>query len=416
MHSSLPIHGSLSSRYRGRFTDDDQDHDLWTVLALDYADEARPWITGQVLGRMNAELDGHEGDGSVFHDPDDTYAGSLVGRLIQAHVELDLGASGAAPGHLRIGRQSDARLPEGVHFDGLSFLSRPLGAKELELGLYAGVPVHWYESSARGDRVAGSSVEARPWRGGRARIDWMHLEDEARLGPSRDDLVGLGLWQTLARRWLLEGQYSRLEGQERDLRLRTQYSDPDSETVARLDYYELRETQTAHALELDPFSQALQEYFPFRQAALELSRPLTQHARVELGFQLRRMQNEADVGEFNREWERTYLTLTLHELLREGLALSLTGDEWNGAGRDSGSFGIDLSFEPDAPWAVAIGTYYSLFKYELYDLSERDDVRTYSLRGSYECSEQLALELSYEYEDDDAEQYHSVRWGASWRF
>jgi hypothetical protein len=414
--ASRPLHGSLSMRHRARATGGEQDHDLWAVLALDYADSARPWITGHVLGRLDVQLDGHEDDGSIFHDLDDTYDGSLVGRLYEAYVDLALPRTGQASGTLRIGRQSDPRLPEVLHLDGLSWHSRPLGAKEVELGLYGGVPVHWYESSAEGDRAFGSFAEARPWRGGRARIDWMHLEDELRLGPFRDDLLGLGLWQALAQRWLLEGQYTRLEGEDRDLRLRTQYTGPDSKTVARLDYYELRETQTAQALELDPFSEALQEYFPFRQAGLRISRSLAEHAVVEVGFDLRRLKDQEDVGEFNREWERTFVSLTLRDLATDGLSLSLSGDEWNGDGRDIRSLGADLTFSAEPAWSASIGTYYSLFKYELFDVGERDDVRTYYVRGTRRCSEQLDLQVSYEFEDDDLEQYHILRWGGLWRF
>jgi len=411
-----PLHGSLSLRYRGRFTDDDEDNDLWTLLALDYADEARPWITGHVLGRVDADLDGKSDGDSTFHELDDTFDGAVMGRLYSAYVELAPTPDGELPGTLRIGRQTDPRLPEVLHIDGVSFLSTPLGEKDVELGVYGGIPVHWYESSSEGDWAYGTSVEARPWRGGRARLEWMHLDDEVALGPFHDDLFALGLWQTLAQRWLLEGQYTRLEGDDRDLRLRTQYHDPDSETVARLLYYELRETQAAQALELDPFSEQLQEYFPFRQAAVEFSRPVAEHAVVDVGADLRRMKDESDVGEYNREYERYYLTLTLRELAAAGLALSLTGDEWNGDGRDIGSLGADLSFAPDPLWTASLGTYYSLFKYELYDVGERDDVRTYYLRGSYRASERLSLELSYDYEDDDLEQYHTVRWGAAWRF
>jgi hypothetical protein len=411
-----PFHGSLSLRYRGRATDDESDHDLWTLFSLDYLDEARPWVSGHLQARLDTELDGKEDDDSIFHDLDDTWSGSFVGRLYDAYVELDLAAAGKGPGTLRIGRQDDPRLPEVLHFDGASFTSRPLGEKEVEVGAYAGIPVHWYESSAQGDATFGSFVEGRPWRGGRARLDWMHLEDELETRDESDDLLALGLWQTLARRWLLEGQYSRLEGENRDLRLRTQYLDPESETVVRLDYYQLLETQFERATELDPFSDALQEYFPFWRTGVQLSRPLAEWLVADLGFDLRRVEDDDDVGEFNRDYERYYATVTVRDLGAPDVGLAVTGDQWEGDDRDMGTLGADLSYAPEGPWTASVGTYYSLYKYDLFAQDERDDVRTWYARGTYRLSRDLAMELSYDFENDDFEQYHTVRWGATWQF
>ena len=90
----------------------------------------------------------------------------------------------------------------------------------------------------------------------------MHLEDELTLGTERNDLFALGLWQELSRRWRFEGEYSQLEGDPRDVRLRAFYDDAESETLVRFGYYQLLHTQTQRVTELDPFTEALQEYFP----------------------------------------------------------------------------------------------------------------------------------------------------------
>jgi hypothetical protein len=410
------VHGSLSVRYRGRFTGDDQDQEARGVLALDVADPRAPWITGHLLARMDVDIDGLD-ESAVFEDLSDTYDGSVVTKLYLAYADVSLRARPEdSPGTLRVGRQSDARLPEVLRLDGITYTTRPAGEREIELGVYGGIPVHLYESSRDGDLAFGTFVEGRPWKGGRARLDWMHLEDELVLGEEHDDLVALGLWQELARHWRLEGEFSHLEGDPRDLRLRTFYDDPDSETIVRAGYYELLETQTLEVTELDPFYDELLEYFPYRQATLVVSRSFGSHTVVDVGLDVRRVSDSDDVGEFNRDWERYYATASLHDVPAEGVALSITGDRWDDDDRDTSAFGADLSYAAEERWNAAVGSYYSLYKYELLELDEREDVRTYYTRAAYELSKSLDLELVYEFEDDDLDTYHTLRLGALWRF
>lgn len=410
-----PLRGSLSLRTRNRFTGDDQDHELRSLLVLDWDDPARPRVAAHLLARADIDLDGLD-EGPVFQDLSDTYDSSVVAKLYLAYADVALGDPlEADAGRLRVGRQSDPRLPEVVRLDGVAYSSGPRGAHEVELGLYGGVPVHLYESSPHGDAAFGTSLEGRPWEGGRARFDWMHLEDEVLLGTERDDLLGLSLWQTLARRWRLEGELTRLEGDPRDLRLRALYTEPESETLVRLGYYELQETQAFRANELDPFTDELLEYFPFRQATVDVSRGLGEHALVDLGYDIRRVDDAADVGEFNRDWERYRAALTLRDLAVEGLALTLSGDRWNDESRDTGGLGADASWD-GGDWRASLGTYYALFKYELLELEEREDVRTYYARVVRDLGKALRLDLTYELEDDDLDVYHTVRLGALWRF
>jgi len=419
-HEGVPgpgwVHGSLSVRYRGRFTDDDQDQDARGVLALDVVNPEAPWIRGHLLARVDVDIDGL-GDDPIFDDLTDTYDGSVVSKLYLAYADIDLDRDPEdSPGTLRVGRQSDARLPEVVRIDGISYLTRPMGAHEVEVGLYGGVLAHLYESSHEGDLGFGTFVEGLPWQGGRARLDWMHLEDELVLGEEHDDLLTVGLWQQLSPRWRLEGEFSHLEGDPRDLRLLSSFDDAESETTVRAAYYELLETQTQRVNELDPFFEQLLEYFPFRQLTLNASHAFGERTVLDAGIDLRRVSDSDDVGDFNRDWERYYATATLRDLATEGLALSATADRWDGDGEDTSSLGADLSYDADEAWQAGIGTYYSLYKYELLELSERDDVRTYYLRVSRELSERLEMDFLYEFEDDDLETYHTLRLGVLWRF
>ncbi len=406
--------GSLSLRYRGRATGDDDDHELRGLLTLDLVNPDAPRVSAHVVARGDLDLDGFEKD-SVFEDLSDTYDTSLVGKLYLAYADVVLGDLDRPLGTLRAGRQSDARLPEVLRLDGGAFTSRRLGAKEVELGLYGGLPVHLYDVARDGDVAYGSWLEARPWRGARARLDWMHIEDERVLGAAKDDLWALGLWQDLSRRWRVEGQHTRIEGAARDVTARATFQDPESETVARLSYFELLEPQRFRPLELDPFYEILLDHRPYRQATASVSRGLGEHLLVDLGYDLRRVSQDADQGEFNRDWERAWGTATLRDVLAEGLSLALTGERWDDDDRDVGSLGADLSYRDDA-WSGSLGTYWSLYKYRLLELEEREEVRTWYLRGTRKLSPHLRLELGYELEDDDLEVYHTVRGGLLWRF
>ena len=410
------VHGSLAVRYRGRYTDEDRDQDLRGVLALDVADPKTPWIKGYLLARTDIDLGFDEGP--ILQDLSNTYDGAVVSKLYLAYADLLLGQSpeGSA-GTFRIGRQCDPRLPEVLRLDGVSYLTRPMKEeRELQVGVYAGQPVHLYESTSNENLAFGTFVEGRPWTSGWARFDWMHLEDELVMGEERDDLLDFEVWQEVSKRWRLEGEFSHLEGDPRDLRLTSLFNDAESESNVRVNYYELLETQKERATELDPFFEQLLAYEPFRQGTVNASQALGEHAQIDGGVDLRRVTHSDDVGEFNRDYERYYLTGTWRDLGTEGLALSATVDFWDGDDQDTNSVGADLSYSVADRWQASIGSYYSLYKYELLELSEQEDVRTYYIRTSRKVSSRLDFDIQYELEDDDFETYHTLRMGLLWKF
>ena len=409
------LHGHVAARYRGRAAGDDHDHELRTVVGLDYVPAGARGFEAHLLARADADLDGHDAD-SIFSGLDDTYDGSVVAKLYTAFLDVALGDAANPHGTLRLGRQTDVELPEVVRLDGLSFRSRAHGERAVAFGLYGGIPVHLYESSSSGDLGYGTFVEGLPWEGGRARLDWLHLEDEQRLGTERDDLLGLTVWQRLARAGWLEGRYTNLEGENRDLDLRAQLQHAASGATAGVRYHELLEPQFVNALELDPFSEQLLEYEPYREVGLDLARPFGRHAELELGFALRRVSDDGDVGEFNRDWQRLYATGTLSDLLAEGLSLGLTAERWDDeAENDTDTLGADLTLQREA-WRASLGSYYALYKYRLLELEEHEDVRTYYLRATRDLGTRLTLDLLYELEDDELETYHLLSFGATWRF
>ena len=138
---------------------------------------------------------------------------------------------------------------------------------------------------------------------------------------------------------------------------------------------------------------------------------------IDAGFDMRRVTESGNVGDFNRDWERHYTTATLHDLGAEGLALSVTADRWNGDDNDTSSLGADVSYAEDR-WRACVGSYYSLYKHELLELAERDDVRTYYLHAN-EDDLRTPRSSSSPYEPRERRPRrlpNTLRLGAVWRF
>jgi hypothetical protein len=405
------VEGFVSARLVSRWTDGDSDLDLTSVVALDWSDPRHAWIRAHFEGRITADLDGKT-SGSQYNGLSDLNNQSLDFDLYSAYADI-LPADGL--GRLRIGRQFEIDTPEIVHYDGLSFVTNPSGDKEFIAGAYVGIPVRLYADRSERRSVFGVYAEERPWEGGRARFDWMHLEDDT-LADSGNGILGLGLWQQFHGGWSGEAQYTRLEDQDRDLRLHAQWTSPNSGFTGRVDWYQQFQTLNQLPQDIDPYTEILLELFPYQQFGASISTELGSKLQLDLAADARRVSDSADLGEFNRDWERYRSTLVFLGLFAPQLDLSLFGDLWDGDNRDTEAWGFDLAYDTREEWKFGAGSYYSLYKYDMFLNSERDDVRTWYARANWKVGPKLTLELVYDYEDDDLQQYNALRGGAVWRF
>lgn len=409
---SDPASGRLVTRYRARFTDDESDHDVYQTLDVLLADPEGHW-SGALLARATWDVDGTDPD-SDFYSLADTYEHRLEGQLYHAYVDL------AQPelALLRLGRQTLYETPVTLVFDGLRADLAPRGRARLNAGVFAGIGEHPYESSADGDAVLGGFAALRPWDGAELRLDWMHLEDE-RLGTEHeDDLLGLVLGtelggRTSARRSQLETRFTSLEGDARDLRVSADHLDPGRGFSLQASYYELLRTQQDLAAPLDPFTDTLFELFPYAQATFSASKDWRSFALLA-GTDVRRVEDEDDVGEYNRDFERYWLTGSLAEVLT--LAVTLTGEVWRSDGNDYETWGATLARALDGGFDLALGSYFALYEYDLLSAEERDRVRTTYLDLRWKRSRAHAWRLRYEYEHDEIDDFQEVRLDYEWSF
>lgn len=411
------FHGSILLRYRARWTKDTSDQDLHSRLWLDVGDADRHPVTLHVLARGTADLDGsRDREGFfVFDDITDTFDEPVNGRLYDAYLDFHrLPLFEMA----RLGRQVIYDTPEVAYLDGARLETGDFDFLDSRAGGYAGVPVHLYESSPSGDLTYGAFAQARPWTGARIRTDWMHVDDEdgELFSRHRDDLVGFGVWQSLFEHVQLHGFYSLLEGESRDLSFRGTYYHPGWKLHLQTRYYELLQTQRDHSIDFDPFFAQMFEYHPFRQLTVLVSQGLGDHFTAEVGFDLRRVRRDGDIGRFNRDFERYHITGILRDILEEGLSISATGEVWDSVGRDVVTVGADLSYHLESTFKASLGTYYSYFKYDVLTGQEREDVRTYYGRLDYDVTGSVTAEVLYQLEDDDFDRYHEVRLGVRWSF
>lgn len=409
---SYPVHGSLVSRYIGRWTTGEHDNDLTEVLSLELGDKKKDPVTGYVQAEGLAELDGNNGSGT-FHSLADTYEGAVTGRLYDAYADLHTVSSLET---FRIGRQTIVDTPAVAYFDGLRAETVEVGGSRSRFGLYGGVPVKIYAPTASGDAMVGLFGETRPWTGGRLRADYMHVQDESVFGPRKDDLIGIGASQTIGESFRIEGEHTRLENDPRDLRVRASYYAQDSDLVLQASWYRLLETQGNLTAPFDPFYATLYELFPYSQVGLLASKSFGSHFDLQTGVDFRRVSDEQDITQFNRDFNRIFATTGIRGVLPAQLDLSLTGEVWDSPSTNISTYGADLSRKFNEKLDAGIGTYYSLFKYDLYQNRELDDVRTWYLKVAWKRAASTLFDLRYEFENDPNADYHSLRLGMTWRF
>jgi len=406
------VHGSVTLRARYRTTDGPADRDLESLISLDWGDDKNGDWSAHAAGSVSKDLDG-DSTAPTFSDVDNTYDGGLDNRLYEAYGEYHA----AGWQELRIGRQTIWDTPEFVRFDGARVESKAAGDLRWRWGVYAGQTSHTYESSPEGDRVYGALAEARPWTGARARVDVMHLEDEVQLGEQNNDLIGLGLWQNIGQSLQLWSRYNRLEEESRDGEVGATWYDRASDLLLQAIHKELFNAQNLLTEELDPFYTTLVTYEPFRQSRLMATKGFDDDFDLLAGADVRRLKDEDDSGEFNREFERYYLGGTTHDVAGvSGLSIGLTGETWQSDDSDTLSWGLDVTRKFNEVWRLSGGTYYALYKDDFLLDDEREDVRTWYLSVRCRRSSALSWSVGYELEDSGLEDFQTVTAKATWHF
>lgn len=410
--NTFPVHGSVQTRYRLRRTGDDRDQDLSVSTSLDFGDAAKNDVTGRFAGRAFSDLDGVQRNNG-FNGLDEAFDDRVNGYVFEAHADLRR-IDGLES--LSIGRQPLLDAPLVLDFDGVRAETKKHGdLRAWALG-YAGVPVRYWEGSRRGDLVYGTAFGLSPWSSMRTRFDWVHLDDRTWTFDGEDDLLSAQWWQTLSDAHRLSGRHTWLDGEARDLVLRHDGSYANATATTSLTYRELVTAQRSQVTDLDPFSPILLTQAPYRQLEAMATCALDEQWTVTLGGDARQLRDDADEGQFNREYSRLWAGPSVQRLFGQDLVFSVQGEYWDATDGTFRTVSGDLRWRPTPTTTATLGSSYARFGYDTFDGLERDHVRDWYLRLQYRPRPSLRLDAGLELQDNDVDRYVHVRAGATWTF
>ena len=410
--------GYVNLRTRSRWAEDsgDDDHDLYGVVGANYYTKGKDNKDGwglHLLLRGSWGLNEQDPD-SIFFSVQDTYRNRIDTRIYHAYADVPVGDR---LGLARIGRMVIYNTPLTTYIDGVQVETAPVGPTQVVLGAYGGLSVHQFESWPSDEWMGGVYTHFRPWEDGQMRIDWMHLNDnDKRFGDGENDLVSAEVVHRVNENLRLEGDFSLLEGDSNDLRLKGFWVLPEEEVTVRFSYYSLLRAHEDLAYELNPYFNFLSTYFPYDESQLVISKTFSEALELYGGLNVRRVDDDSDIGRFNRDYDRYYLTATFPDLLPMNTALSLTGEVWDSPDNDIQTWGLDLTSRMEKGKKLSVGSYYSLYKYEFDVEAERVDVRTLYAEFKKPVSDSTNIMARYEYENEEIDSFHTLRLGVTWRF
>jgi hypothetical protein len=412
-----PVHGTLTTRYRLRRTDEGTDQDVYETLDARFGDAAKDRVSGALFVRAFADLDrAHQGEpGFAFESIDDTRTKSVNALLYSAYAQLRP-TSGPFE-TIRLGRQY-VYAAETFHVDGVSAATAPLvDSVKLRLTGWGGVPVHFYEASASGDWLAGVRAQAEPWKAGRAAVDFVHVEDRFSLlgAKERNNLTAVSVGHLFWSRLDVDGRFTWLEG-PRDASLRATWSAPQSDFLVQGSYYRLIEAQSRLATEFDPYSNVILDLERYQQVELRASKGFGDHFDVEVGASARDLLQGAAETPFNRDTRRVYVTPSLSDLPWKGTSVSVTGESYSGRGERLQTWGADVTHRFGPKFRASIGTDYSLYAFGPLGTDERSHVRTAYARVKFPLTTSLTADVRYTWEKDDAETFHVLQLALTFEF
>jgi hypothetical protein len=408
----------LSTKFWLRQNGDEEDQDIFQYVSLNFGDTFKSRVTLHLLARGAADIDGDR-DNAGFYEFDninDTYDGSLTGRLYYSYLDIHRVKKMSL---IRLGRQSVYKSPVVLNFDGVQLVSDGVGSiSNLNLGFFGGVPVHAYESSREVDWIYGLFLQTKPWRRGKLEFHWTHAEDEYLYGKQKDDHYSVALWQTFHDYFRVHTQYTRLEEESRSFRLRTTFNRPDWDFTLQASYYELLNEEKFQAIDFDPFFTQTGELFPYWRGRLQLFKGFGENFGLEAGLDIRELKRGDEVGRYNHDFSRYFLTFFFDDLLEEKLGISLTGEIWDSDNQVENieTYGGDVTYKLNRKLKTSIGTNYALYKYDLFREREEDKVRTYYAKFKYTWANGIGYDFSYEYEDDEFATYNTFKIGLNYTF
>ncbi|GIK13854.1 MAG: hypothetical protein UZ01_00234 [Candidatus Brocadia sinica] len=409
------ISGNFRAQYEGRWAEGgEEDHDTYDYLRFTTRPFFRDKVTISGSGRFTADLDGRESKSGAFRDILDSYDHQYNGRLYYLYADIKNPVIDKS--NLRLGRQYLYSL-ENILFDGAKY-EQQIGP--VESYVFGGLRVSQY-SSTYFDTVTGSGVAFRPFVDTRTTLDYIRIIDDDFV----DDEVGLNLWQKIYEDFNFYGRYTLLNTLPKDFLVKLSWDKIDWDANIQVSYYRFIHSLGEQSNNISPFFQLLGTLESFELISVTGYKGLGEKFGISSGVDYRSVIDKDDEDTFNRDYNRTFLSFNVNNVLLQESKASFTVEYWNVKGIDHT---VDLGVDYDkkiGKFDVGVGTSYSLYKYNFVgsndlqtildseytrDIEQKIDVRTYYLRLKYLLSKHsdISMRWSSEISDTKPDTFHQL--------
>ncbi len=415
------LEGYVALSYRARTRGSRNDEDLYGYVSLDIKRPSKRDVSLHVYGRATLDLDGSGDSGrSPFFSLNDVNGDRFDGKLYEAYVDLE---GPLAPGVLgvnkiRLGRQ---RIHAGLSFlvdGGRVDFEKWKSLANLEVSIFGGIPVYLYDTSRTGDWMAGIDVTMRPFAQTRIDLRYVHIQDNNDwIGSEKiDDYASLTWRQGVGDHARFSVIWNTVGLDTRDIRTRGSLDVPDWDLSIIVSWFYQDKVALEYTTVLDAFVGVIGTSFAYHQGDIQVTKLFGDNFSIDLGATVRQLANDANESSFNREFYRLWLTLSSHKWPTDELSIAITGEWWDGSDDQIFTAGTEIDWRPTKELRFTIGSFYSLYKYDLFLVDEREDVTTIFLRARWQVIKNLRLDGRYEYETGDEGNFHSFWAGFTWRF
>lgn len=399
------ISGNFRTQYEGRWAGDQDDHDMYEYLRFQTKDFCNNKFSITGAGRLSEDLDGHEPKDGAFRDILDTYDSSINGRLYYLYGDIKNPVINNST--LHVGRQYLYSV-DTILFDGAKY-DQQIGP--IDTYVFGGLRASQY-SSTYFDTVTGAGVSAQPFIDTRTNVDYVRIIDDSFI----DDEIGLNVWQKIHEDFNFYGRFDLLNSSPKDMMIKFSWDKIDWDTNIELSYFQFLNSIAEQSNNISPYYQILGTFRPFYLISLTGYKGLGEHLGISSGVDYRRLINENQENTFNRDYNRSFFSFMVNNLLLQDSQATFTVEHWDVAGYDNSiDFGVDLGKKIDK-FDVGIGTSYSFYKYNftgsnnleailedpaLSNIEQRVDVRTYYMRIKYLLTKQSDITLRWTTEISD---------------
>lgn len=409
------ISGNFRAQYEGHWAEGgEDDHDTYDYLRFITKPFFRDKVTISGSGRFSADLDGGESKSDVFRDILDSYDHTYNGRIYYLYADIKNPVIDKS--NLRIGRQYLYSI-ETILFDGAKY-EQQIGP--VESYAFGGLRVSQY-SSTYFDTVTGSGVAFRPFVDTRTTLDYVRIIDDEFI----DDEVGLNLWQKIYEDFNFYGRYTLLNTLPKDFLVKLSWDKIDWDANVQVSYYRFIHSLGEQSNNISPFFQLLGTLEPFELISVTGHKGFGEKFGISSGYDYRRVLDKDDENSFNRNYNRTFLSFNVNNVLLQESRAAFMVEYWNVKGIDHMvDLGIDYG-KKIGKFDAGIGTSYSLYKYNFVgsndlqmimdseytrDIEQKIDVRTYYLRLKYLLTKHsdITMRWTSEISDTEPDKFHQL--------